>query len=194
MVRVSKHSSVKFRKSLCLTGLLVLFQLQGASAEQLNGNVSETEFKGIGNTQDLSAASQGNHQLPSWFGVADPSAQQQSGLKNQSPVPESETALPGQISQQQTSLQGSVVEDNQRHGNLYLINSKGLILWRIIVHPKNVLFKRGDRILALDGYPYSHHLVRSLPYDTKINFLIKRKDGTVEQRVDYRYHLIDLIR
>ena len=138
------------RPSLFLVAVLLLVMVPvHVFAKELDGQVQETDFSGSGR----GLANPGSiNQLPSWFGVADPSAQQQSGLKNQSPVPESETALPGQISQQHAPLVGHAIKDKEVHGNRYFVNNKGLVYRRITRHPDTAMLKPGDTILAIDGH------------------------------------------
>jgi hypothetical protein len=91
-----------------------------------------------------------------------------------------------QIKPQQTALQGSVVKANRRHASLYSVTREGTVRWRLSLHHKTPMsLDRGDRILTIDGCPFSKRLFRSLtPYDNH-TVVIKRKDGKIDEYTDW---------
>lgn len=85
-----------------------------------------------------------------------------------------------QIKPQQTPLVGHVIEDKGVHGNLYLVNKKGLVFWRVSHHPDTAFLKRGDRILAIDGHKFNLNLWHNLMCDFMYHLTVEHKDKTIE--------------
>jgi hypothetical protein len=81
---------------------------------------------------------------------------------------------------QQTTLQGSVTDDNSRHGTHYWITPRGLVLMALNSHHDS-MFKRGDRILTIDGRRYTRSLMDNIAPDVNCQIVVKRKSGITEE-------------